>query len=373
MTLLGVGAILYSLVTFFSEPPRSISDDVQVVRLDESHPEARRHSPGRAKRPTLRPYRPTDHELHDDELPPRAGEIPVSAELAKDPVSKAPANEVAAAVDSQAPAAEEAASAAPAAPVADHGKVESDDEADNNSENNDENNTDSNTNDDTSLKALPVTAEQNNAASAPAQPVATASQPAAESDRYAPSAPAVTVAAPRPDWVDAPPGLSSGVYTISVPSGRYVSVPECQRALDEAMQHSVDYYINEYLGQDDAANLVGISLAYIKHNLKKDEYAEIVQSESVGPMHQLHARLEFDDRARADFQRQWRNAVVQHRLLYTGGGAVLVLALLSTLYGYLKLDLKTDGAHKGRLQLAATLVALIVAAGVLLARHAISF
>ncbi len=50
-----------------------------------------------------------------------------------------------------------------------------------------------------------------------------------------------------------------------------------------------------------------------------------------------------------------------------------MLALLGTLYGYLKLDLKTGGAHKGRLQLAATLVALIVAAGVLIARRAVHF
>ena len=196
---------------------------------------------------------------------------------------------------------------------------------------------------------------------------------AVEATPEAAEAMVAAVATPRPAWVDAAPGLSGGVYAISVPSGRYVSVPECQRALDEVMQQSVDYYINQYLGDDQAAELVGLSLGYIKQNLKHDEFAEIVHSRSVGPMHQLHARLEFDDKARADFQRLWRNAVVQHRLLYTGGGAVLVLALLGTLYGYLKLDLKTGGAHKGRLQLAATLVALIVAAGVLIARRAVHF
>jgi hypothetical protein len=43
------------------------------------------------------------------------------------------------------------------------------------------------------------------------------------------------------------------------------------------------------------------------------------------------------------------------------------------MYGYLKLDAQTGGAHKGRLQLAATLVALVVAAGALLARWTMSF
>ncbi len=56
-----------------------------------------------------------------------------------------------------------------------------------------------------------------------------------------------------------------------------------------------------------------------------------------------------------------------------GAGGVVVLALLSTVYGYLRLDEQTGGAQKGRLQLAATLLALVVAAGALLARWTMSF
>ena len=107
--------------------------------------------------------------------------------------------------------------------------------------------------------------------------------------------------------------------------------------------------------------------------MKKAEYSEVVNSDTVGPMHQIHALLEIDDRARADIDRLWHNAVVTDRLWYTGAGAALVLALLGTFYGYLRLDLRTGGAQKGRLQLAATLVALIVAAGALMARWAVPF
>ena len=53
------------------------------------------------------------------------------------------------------------------------------------------------------------------------------------------------------------------------------------------------------------------------------------------------------------------------RLWYAGSAAGLVLALLATFYGYLKVDLRTGGAHKGRLRLAATLMALIAVAGAL--------
>ena len=61
------------------------------------------------------------------------------------------------------------------------------------------------------------------------------------------------------------------------------------------------------------------------------------------------------------------------RLWYVGSAGAVVLALMGTVYGYLKLDLRTGGAQSGRLQLAATLVALIVAAGALLARWALPF
>jgi hypothetical protein len=51
-----------------------------------------------------------------------------------------------------------------------------------------------------------------------------------------------------------------------------------------------------------------------------------------------------------------------------GFGSVVVLALLSTAFGYLKLDQQTGGRQSGRLQVAATRVTLIGAAGALLAR-----
>jgi hypothetical protein len=179
---------------------------------------------------------------------------------------------------------------------------------------------------------------------------------------------------PRPDWVDAPAGLAKGgVYRVAVHSGRFTTVPECQRAIELEIRREADEYIDEYL-HSGAAGIVNIPLAYLNHRVKKGEYAEAVQSETLGqPMYEIHALLEFDNQARADFHRLLRDHEVAQRLWYTGGGAALVMALLASFYGYLKLDLRTGGAHKGRLQLAATLVALIVAAGVLLVRWAVPF
>jgi hypothetical protein len=294
-------------------------------------------------------------------MPPRAGTIPVDVELA----GQAPAVAAAetAAAEAPAPVAEAPASAPPSETA-------------------------------TQPAAAPATLTSPAVASdapsvvAPEPPAARQSPPPATPPAAAvpaaiaapspPSpAPSPQPAAPetpqgRPAWVDGAPKLAGSVYSLSVSSGRFVTVPECQRELDLQIKHEADHYIDEYIGER-ASTIVNLPISYLKEHVKKAEYAEVVQSESVGPMHQIHALLEFDDQARSDFRRQWHNAVVTDRLWYTGSGAALVLALLATFYGYLKLDLRTGPAQKGRLQLAATLVALIVAAGALLFRWAVPF
>jgi hypothetical protein len=51
--------------------------------------------------------------------------------------------------------------------------------------------------------------------------------------------------------------------------------------------------------------------------------------------------------------------------MFMSCGLALVFLLLGTLFGYLKLDLMTQGAQRQRLQLAATVVILVGAAGAL--------
>jgi hypothetical protein len=352
VTLLGVGAILFAVVTFFREPPRRAQGVAPMVVVErprvprqiatrESH--AKR--PSHARRPTLRPERPRPGD-RDDALPPRAGEIPVSAELAREPVTEPQAQPAAAPAAPKEPKAPEEPqpSARPAEPQA--------------------------------VKPPEPPAERT-PAEEPAKSPAPAEKPKPlETKKPADAEPPVAAASvdqPRPEWVDEPAGLSAdGVYAMPVHSGVFASVPECQRELDGAVKRAADFYIDEYLG-DGASRVVDIPLAYLNEHVKKAEYAEVVHSETVGQMHQIYARLEFDNQVRGELHRRQHNAEVANRLWYTGGGAALVLALLATFYGYLKLDLRTGGAHKGRLQLAATLVALIVAAGVLLVRWAVPF
>jgi hypothetical protein len=178
----------------------------------------------------------------------------------------------------------------------------------------------------------------------------------------------------RPDWIESEGKLVGSVYRIAVKSGLYAEVPQCQRALAFELKNATDRYIDDYLAEG-ASKLVDIPREFLSEHVKRAEYHEIVHSKALDghPMHQLHALVEFDDDARATFEKRWRTAIVTERLWYVGLGGAVILALLSTFWGYLRLDMQTAGAHKGRLQLAATLVALIVAAGALLARWAVPF
>lgn len=165
----------------------------------------------------------------------------------------------------------------------------------------------------------------------------------------------------KPSWAGKPAKLERGVYRMSVPSGLYVTRLECERALDVAMHNAVAEYVENYL-QVDEARLVELDDRYIKNNIQKDEYEETVVR-SVGPMQQVVALLEFDDRVRAEITNRYRTVIVRMRLWTFGSGALAVLALIGTLFGYLKLDHLTQGHHRRRLQWAAAATILGVVAG----------
>jgi hypothetical protein len=386
VTLLGLAATGFVLVSYFGHSvPRRANFPADVVVKDATgsaevrqaaaaEKPQRAKRPSRAKRPIARADGPEVREDTLDQLPPRAGEIPVDAELAKTTaVAKDEKSQTEPAADateqptaepprpSEPAAANESPPAASAdpAPVAAPSKPESTPE--------------------------PPEQPEKPRADQPAEPPAAAAKaaPAAEAAETKHVEPAEISSeveeestGTRPEWVEMHGKLVGSVYRISVPSGLYMSVPECQRKLIEEIKREADLYIEQFLGEG-TAELVDIDRNYLNKHVKKAEFDEVRHS-TVGPgrqvpMHQMHALLEFNDAARAEFHDRWRRAIVNQRLWYIGSGGAVVLALLSTFYGYLKLDLQTGGTHKGRLQLAATLLALVITAGALLARWALPF
>jgi len=107
----------------------------------------------------------------------------------------------------------------------------------------------------------------------------------------------------RPDWVDSSPALSNTTYRVAIKSGLYVTQAECRRALEQALTDATARYMETYLGDDRAEQLIGLDPAWLGQRLVNQPlYAETVEA-SVGPMQQLHALAEFDDDVRAELHR----------------------------------------------------------------------
>ncbi len=137
-----------------------------------------------------------------------------------------------------------------------------------------------------------------------------------------------------PEWLAKHHGQLNGKeYEIAVKSGLYVTIPECQRALEAAEKQAVRDYLDSYLGEG-AADLVSLDARYVHDKLQKQQYTEKIDV-SIGTMQQMHALLVFNDEARNDFQDRWRQALVTRRLWYVGGGAAAVLAAVASTFGYL--------------------------------------
>lgn len=85
------------------------------------------------------------------------------------------------------------------------------------------------------------------------------------------------------------------------------------------------------------------------------EYGELVD---------LHVLLKFDADTRQQLASLCRQKAVEDRALFLGCGLAVLLALLGMVLLYLKIDLATHGAYRGRLRLAvaATILLVVVAA-----------
>lgn len=190
------------------------------------------------------------------------------------------------------------------------------------------------------------------------QEVSEAAVATAEAAEGAPDA-AETEAVPgQPDWVDQGDGRGEGnVFRMTGSAGPYSSHDECYAAQRDLMRDLTEKYVTRYLGETAAAE-IEVPNSYIESKLLRGEWIGPVETASFGTMYEIHVLLEFDDAARRQFELWWHEARLQRRLWLTGTGAGLVLALLGTAFGYLKLDTATRGYYRGRLMIAAGTLAL---------------
>lgn len=210
-----------------------------------------------------------------------------------------------------------------------------------------------------------VATSTENTAAAPNPPAAP--QPAAAPAAQSKAEPIrkQTAGAGRPAWMDEPTGKQNVTFRTIATAGPYSTPQECREKLNEAIQGAIEHYVDCYLPRR-AGVKIELPPSFIHNQLVRGEWLE--QSEySVGPMYNLHSLLVFDSQANQEIDRLYHAGQVQGRLAYTGAGAGLVLALVSTLFGYLKLDTLTRGYYTGRLRVAAgaAILALAAVAGLL--------
>ncbi len=168
----------------------------------------------------------------------------------------------------------------------------------------------------------------------------------------------------KPEWVEMPSGAVDGVYQTTVTVGPYTTRQECDQALAIELNKATDEYVEAYLGPK-ARGRVRLSPAFLREHVVKAEWEESIRA-SVGPMIQVHALLKFDGPAGTRLEEKWRDVTISDRLIHAGAGLLGVLATLLALFAYLKIDLATGGAYRGRLKLAAVAGILALVAGVVL-------
>jgi hypothetical protein len=197
----------------------------------------------------------------------------------------------------------------------------------------------------------------------PASTIAFASQPTTETTIPLEPAQPQPAGAPRPAWVGQLDQASNGESVFTVTVGLFTSKEECERELVRALRKRVDEYIDGYVGVPGAGRRVDLNMSYIVDHLKQDQYLEPTQAPQSGwPMFNLHALVRIDRKTHDLIRREHETALVQARLGYATGAFGLLLVLLGTAYGYLRLDTATKGYYSGRLKLAATAVILTAAA-----------
>ena len=174
----------------------------------------------------------------------------------------------------------------------------------------------------------------------------------------------------RPAWLTNQEPRRYGDAWAIFTAGPYETAQECELALSTEIKTATDEFINEHLHSQLAARLLNFNGSELKGKLQSGmlRYEETV-GVSLGSMKQIHARVSFADSFQREIEQRWNKIRQVSRLLQVGLVSVVVLSLLSTAFGYFKVEQATSGTRSANLQFtSATAILVIVVAGVSAAR-----
>jgi hypothetical protein len=170
-----------------------------------------------------------------------------------------------------------------------------------------------------------------------------------------------------PDWVSAPPQVVGDAYRMAIVVGPWKNRQECDIDLPKELQKALDRYAELCLSEPAGAR-VALPYSFLRQEIVKDQWEEEIWSDSLNrKMTQLHVLLQFDSKVKDRIVEERQRGIVTSRLWMGAAGLAAVLWLLAVIYGYLRLDLTTGGAYRGRLRFAAALAILGPVAAALLA------
>jgi hypothetical protein len=205
---------------------------------------------------------------------------------------------------------------------------------------------------------------ENSSSASPDQPAETMKAPApstesaSPSSEAAPTPPIVT----KPDWVKSPGVIAlNGVYTVTVEIGPFSSHEEIRHEFMKKVDLEVRHYMEQFV-DPMAPSLVKLPPGFIvDRGILADRWDETLPADQFSfnaPMYTQYVQLRFDENVKRELTERFQQARVVHRVGVFGLGGGLLLALLGTLYGYLKLDTLTQGYYTLRLRFAAALAGI---------------
>ena len=163
---------------------------------------------------------------------------------------------------------------------------------------------------------------------------------------------------PTPQWVVDGDDLSGSTHRLVVMTGPLETQQLCLEQRGPQLEASVAEYAKTYLEG---------GLRVPSQRLREfvaDEYYGIHQSSTpgVGDRPVIYTLLEFNEDFREDLVQTYRHqSFARIRMAQAGIGSFGVLGLLATIFGYLKIDDRTHGQKRGRLQLGATSLLAVLA------------
>jgi len=221
--------------------------------------------------------------------------------------------------------------------------------------------------------------DQASAASAPASTAAAAApQPQLEANATPEMPSDAVVVQKAPAWIKEAPHLDPKTNTLVavVHTGTATSPFELNRKLNQQLQEVTSEYLTDVI--DPAAAGMPVPIDYLREKVIKQQHTESVRRQFNGPagfddpgsvtyVQDTWARLEYGPEVKRDLAIMWDHQVADRRLWQVGGLGALVMGVLASAVGYLRLDTVTKGYYTRTLRWGAGLVILgLVVAGLTL-------